>query len=226
MSDTDSFIDEVTEEVRRDRLFRLMRRYGWIGVLAILLLVGGAAWNEWRKAQAEAGAQAFGDALLTALAQEDAAVRADALRAVTAPGPAAVAGLLAAAAQAEVDAPGAATRLLALADRPDVPAIYRRIATLKAVALPDAGLSADTRRARLAPLTDAPGLVRLLAEEQLALIDIETGARAAALDRLKTLAVDAQATQALRRRVAQVIVALGEDVPEIPGAPGQAGIGQ
>ncbi|HAW49201.1 MAG TPA: hypothetical protein DCX34_18540, partial [Roseovarius sp.] len=154
MSDTDSFIDEVTEEVRRDRLFRLMRRYGWIGVLAILLLVGGAAWNEWRKAQAEAEAQAFGDALLTALAQEDAAERADALQAIPAPGPggAAVAGLLAADAQARGDAPGAATRLLALADRPDVPAIYRRIATLKAVALPDTGLSAEARRARLVPL--------------------------------------------------------------------------
>ena len=58
------------------------------------------------------------------------------------------------------------------------------------------------------------------------MIDIETGARADALDRLATLAVDAEATEALRRRVAQVIVALGEDVPEIPGAPGQAGVGQ
>ena len=29
MSDTDSFIDEVTEEVRRDALFAQFRRYGW-----------------------------------------------------------------------------------------------------------------------------------------------------------------------------------------------------
>lgn len=45
MSDTDSFIEEVTEEVRRDRLFGLMRRYGWIAVLAVLLLVGGTAYR-------------------------------------------------------------------------------------------------------------------------------------------------------------------------------------
>ena len=51
MSDTDSFIDEVTEEVRRDRMFNLLRRYGWIAVVAVLLLVGGAAWNEWRLSQ-------------------------------------------------------------------------------------------------------------------------------------------------------------------------------
>lgn len=228
MSDTDSFIDEVTEEVRRDRLFALMRRYGWIGVLAILLLVGGAAWNEWRKARAEAEAQAFGDALLSALAQEQAEARATALQAITAPGPdaAAIATLLAAAQRGQFDAAGAAADLFALADREDVPTVYRQIATLRAVALPGAGLSAEDRRARLMPLSNQPGLVRLLAEEQLAMIDIETGARAEATDRLASLAVDAQATGPLRRRVAQVIVALGEDVPEVPGAPEEGGAGQ
>lgn len=226
MSDTDSFIDEVTEEVRRDRLFRLMRRYGWIGVLAILLLVGGAAWNEWRKASAEAEAQAFGDALITALAQDESAARADALQTVEAPGPGgdAVATLLAAAEQAQNDAPGAATRLLALADRSDVPDIYRQIATLKAVALPASGLTAETRRERLAPLTGQPGLTRLLAEELLAMIDIETGARVEGMDRLTALITDAEATEPLRRRVAQVIVAMGEEVPEMPGAPVQYGM--
>ena len=34
----DRFIDEVTDELRRDRLFRAMRRYGWI---AIALIVAG-----------------------------------------------------------------------------------------------------------------------------------------------------------------------------------------
>ena len=67
VSDTDSFIDEVTEEVRRDQLFALFRKYGWIGILAIVLIVGGASWSEWRKAQAEAKAQAFGDALVAAM---------------------------------------------------------------------------------------------------------------------------------------------------------------
>ena len=42
MSDTDSFIDEVSEEVRRDRLFVLMRKWGWIPILLVVLLVGGA----------------------------------------------------------------------------------------------------------------------------------------------------------------------------------------
>jgi hypothetical protein len=220
VSNSDSFIEEVTEEVRRDRLYALMRRYGWIAVLAILLLVGGAAWNEWRKAEAQARAEAFGDAILAALASSDETARAGALDAIEAPGPgaAAVRDLLAAAEEAATDPAGAATRLLAVADRTGVPQVYQQIATLKAVALPASGLDAQTRRARLAPLAAGSGLLRLLAEEQLALIDIETGERAAALERLAALAMDAEATGALRRRVTQVIVALGEEPPEVPGA--------
>ena len=30
MHQSDSFIDEVSEEVRRDSLYRLLRRYGWL----------------------------------------------------------------------------------------------------------------------------------------------------------------------------------------------------
>lgn len=220
MSNSDSFIDEVTEEVRRDRLFALMRRYGWIAILAILLLVGGAAWNEWRKARERAAAEQFGDAILAALAQPESGARAEALDAVAAPdtGGAAVVEILAAAEHAESDPAGAATRFLAVADRGGVPPIYQQIATLKAVALPGSGLDAETRRARLAPLAEGTGLLRLLAVEQLALIDIETGDREAALERLTALALDAEATAALRRRVTQVIVALGEAPPEVPGA--------
>ena len=228
MSETDSFIDEVTEEVRRDRLFSLMRRYGWIVVVAILLIVGGAAFNEWRKAQDRAAAQAFGDAILSALSADGRAARAGALDTVAAPGPdaAAVVDLLASAERSAEDTGAAATRLLELADNPDTARIYRRLATLKAVALPGSGLSIEDRRARLDPLASQPGLVRLLAEEQLAMIDLETGARAAALDRLSALATDAEATSPLRRRVAQMIVALGEEVPDMPGATGETGIGQ
>ena len=84
----DSFIDEVTEDLRRDRLFLAMRRYGWIAVLAILVLVGAAAWREWSNARAARTAQAFGDALLAAEAtQGDAAARAAAVAAVPAPQP-------------------------------------------------------------------------------------------------------------------------------------------
>lgn len=218
MSDTDSFIDEVTEEVRRDRLFALMRRYGWIAVMLVLLLVGGAAWNEWRKAQARAEAQALGDAMLAALSREARVDRAVALSGIETANPAALAvrDLLAASEIAQEAPQDAAARLLEIADRPGTDPVYRQIATLKAVSLPGSGLDAETRRSRLDVLAASGGLVRLLAEEQLALIDLEIGERQAALDRFMRIAADAEITAGLRRRVTQVIVALGEEPPEAP----------
>ena len=137
MSDTDSFIDEVTEEVRRDRLFGLMKRYGWIAALAVLLIVGGAAWNEWRKAQDRAAAEAFGDAIKSALELPERDARAEALAAIDAPdaGGQAVVDLLAAAELGTANAAEAATRLLAMADREGIEPVYRQLATLKAVAV-------------------------------------------------------------------------------------------
>ncbi|WP_135506370.1 hypothetical protein [Roseovarius aestuariivivens] len=220
MSDTDSFIDEVTEEVRRDRLYATFRRYGWIAVLAILLLVGGAAWNEWRKAQTRAEAQALGDSILAALEAEDRAARAAALGEIDAarPGAETVLALLAAGEQSGVDPADAAARLLALADDPATPAVYRDIALLKAVAMTDSGLSPEDRRARLDGMAPGGGLVRLLAEEQLALLEVETGQPQAALERLQQIRQSAEASPGLRRRASQVIVALGGDLEAVPGA--------
>ena len=217
VSDTDSFINEVTEEVRRDRLFGYMRRYGWIAVLAVLLIVGGAAWNEWRKAQERQMAQAFGDAVLAALESPDRADRAQALAAIERPEAAAqaVLELLTAGEESDESPAEAAARLLALADRAGVDPVYRSIATLKAVTIPDADLAVEDRRARLEGLALSGGLTGLLAEEQLALIDLETGDEDAAVARLIQVAIDSQATPGLRRRASQVIVALGGTVPEV-----------
>ncbi len=216
MSDTDSFIDEVSEEVRRDRLYATFRRYGWIAVLVVLLIVGGAAWNEWRKAQARSEAQALGDTVLAALEGPDRAERADALEAIEAPVPDAMAviAMLAAAEQSALDPAAAAAKLLAVADDPATPPVYREIAVLKAVSMADSGIAAEDRRARLEGMAPGGGLVRLLAQEQLALIDIEAGDTESALERLQTIRQDAETTPGLRRRATQVIVALGGDVTE------------
>ena len=102
MSETDSFINEVTEEVQRDKLYGYVRRYGWLAALLIVVLVGGAAWNEYRKATATSLAETTGDALLDALALDDVAARSAALRDVQAEGSAlAVTALTTAAAQQE-----------------------------------------------------------------------------------------------------------------------------
>lgn len=216
MSDTDSFIEEVTEEVRREKLFKMVKRYGWIVVLLVLLLVGGATWNEINKASVRADAENFGDSVLSALSSEDRADRADALTTLEAPTPGADAMLkLLTAAELSAENPGeAAQNLLTLSDRSDIPLIYRQVATLKAVMIPDAGLDPSERRTRLEDLALTGGLMRLLAGEQLAMLEIEEGTPDAAISRLQELYVDAEASQGLRERVRGVIVALGGDLPE------------
>ncbi len=217
MSDSDSFIEEVTEEVKRDRLFALMRKWGWVGVLIVALIVGGTAYREWRIASAESAAQAFGDSVLTALDGSDAAARISALAEVDAPttgGQAVLSMLMAAEEGTAGDDAEAVKRLQTIADNTEIPSIYRQIASYKALARGTEVLSAEDRRAGFEALAVPGQPLRLLAEEQLALIEIEIGEKDAALTRLGRLVEDSEATQGLRRRASQLIVALGGTPPE------------
>lgn len=217
MSNTDSFIDEVNDEVRRDRLYGYLRRYGWIAVLAIVLIVGAAGFNEYRKAQNEAAAQALGDAMLDALNNDAPGDRAAALADVRADTPEsqAVLALLQAGAFADAgDTEAAVAALAQVQNAADAPLIYRQIATFRALLLQSDTLDIETRRAGFEALA-VPGVpFRLLAEEQLALIDVETGDVAAALDRLRPMLDDAEASAGLQRRALQAIVALGGTLAE------------
>lgn len=212
MSNTDSFIDEVTEEVRRDRLYGYLRRYGWIAAAVIVLIVGAAGFNEYRRAQEQSKAQALGDAMLTALAANEDEARADALTGVTADTPegAAVLAFMTSGAQAQAGRiEAAAETLRPIANSTDLPLIYRQIATLKSLMLQSETLDAETRRQGFEALA-VPGVrMRLLAEEQLALIDIETGNPQDAIARLQSIMDDAEATPGLQRRALQAMVALG-----------------
>lgn len=212
MSDTDSFIDEVNDEVRRDRLYHLLRRYGWIAALVIVLIVGGAAWTEYRKAQDRAEAEALGDAMLAALSTDDVATRADQLALIEAktPASAAVLRLLTAAEQAEAgDAPAAIATLDALAVDGEVPAIYRQLAQFKSLTLAGADRPVADRRQMLETMAQPGNALRLLASEQLALIDIEQNEPEAAIARYQAILQDAETTTDLQQRALQVIVALG-----------------
>jgi hypothetical protein len=209
VSNPESFIDEVTEEVRRDKLFGYIRRYGWIGIVAVLMLVGGAAYREYQLAAKQAESQAFGDAVLDALDQDDPAARATALAAVEAPGQRrALLGLLQSS-DPETDKAATLAALALVADDATLPASYRDLAVLRRVIVAGADLPAADRRALLDPIA-APGRpYRTLALEQMALLSVETGDTAAAITTLEALRQDQEATPGLRRRAEQVIVALG-----------------
>ncbi len=209
MSNPESFIDEVTEEVRRDKLFGYFRRYGWIGIVAVLLIVGGAAYREYQIAAKLAESKAFGDAVLDALDQDDAAARSTALAAVQAPGQRQALLNLLQSTDPETDKAATLAALSAVADDATLPASYRDLAVLRRVIVAGTDLPAADRRALLDPIA-APGRpYRPLALEQLALLSVETGDTAAAITALEALRQDQEATPGLRRRVEQVIVALG-----------------
>ena len=212
MSDTDGFIEEVTEEVRRDKMFDLYRRYGWIAVVAVLLLVGVAASNEWQRAQARTDSEALGDALVAALELDSASDRSAALQkisVVTADGEAIVRLLTAAELVSEDRRQDALAVLNSIDENPDVQTIYRQIAEFKALVISAKIHDSEDRRQGFKSLIDSGSALRLLCEEQLALIEIDAGERDAALMRLQTLLQDSEVTPGMRRRVSQIITALG-----------------
>lgn len=209
MSNPESFINEVTEEVRRDKLFGYFRRYGWIGIVAVLMIVGAAAYREYQLAAKQAESEAFGNAVLDALDQDDATARSTALAAVQAPGQRQALLNLLQSTDPETDKAATLAALTAVADDATLPASYRDLAVLRRVIVAGSDLPAADRRALLDPIA-APGRpYRPLALEQLALLSVETGDTAAAITALEALRQDQEATPGLRRRVEQVIVALG-----------------
>lgn len=213
MSQTDSFIDEVSEEVRRDRLYALARRYGWMVALVLVLIVGGAGFLEWQKAQQRAAAQAKGDQIFAALDSGTAASRAAALSDIDADGVAgALVQMLAAAELAQVDVTRSGEMLKALTEDPDLPPVYQQLALLKLIMLRDYPMFSDEKISRLEPMT-APGApFRVLAMEQLAMLHMDNGETDKALDLLRPIMTDADASPAQRLRAQQVFIVLGGDL--------------
>ena len=215
MSETDSFIEEVTEEVRRDRLFGLMRRYGWIAVLAVLLIVGGAAYREYSRAAEQAAARALGDALLAALDNEDVDTRAAALGQIQAGSgeAAAIVAILQAGILVQEEKGADVLPLLQpIVNNQDIKQDYRDLAHFKQLLHADGALDATQRREGFQILAEPGKPLRVLAEEQLALLELQAGEQDAAIGRLKALLEDADLTQNLQQRTRQLLIALGQDM--------------
>ncbi|MFN3992981.1 MAG: hypothetical protein ACK4IU_08750 [Tabrizicola flagellatus] len=214
MSNPDSFIEEVTEEVRRDRLFGLFRKYGWIGVVVILALVGGTAWTEWQKSRDAARAEAFGDALIDALDHGTPEERREALASVPATGEqVAILNLILGSDPAE-DKAATLAALESVANNAALSPAYRDLAVLRRVLVGGADLALADRRAALDGIAVAGRPYRTLAAEQLAYLLIEEGKPDEAVVALTALTQDQEASAALRARAGQVVTALGGTLPE------------
>ncbi|MBE2275696.1 MAG: hypothetical protein IAE87_05305 [Rhodobacteraceae bacterium] len=209
MSNPESFIDEVTEEVRRDRLFGLYRKYGWIGLVVILGIVGGTAFVEWQSSRDRARAEGFGDALIDALDTGSPDDRRAALAAVPADGrQGQVLDLIAASDPAEDKAATLAALDRLIAD-PAATVEWRDLAVLRRATVAGSDQPLAERRAALEAIAVAGRPYRALAAEQLAYLLVEEGRTDEAIAALNALIQASDATAALRARTGQVVTALG-----------------
>lgn len=207
MSNNESFIDEVTEEVRRDQLFAYFKKYGWIAALAIVGIVGGAAWTEYQKATLEAAAQSKGDAILSAMEVNDSQGRADALAALER-GP--VSALLEAASFVDLgETAKARDAFAAVANDATAPQVYRDVAGFKMVLLDADALAPADLELALGVYLNPGHPYRLLAQEQVALSYVRTGDIETARTKFEAILDDAEVARGLSQRVEGAMVALG-----------------
>ena len=217
MSDVDRFIEEVTDEVRRDRMFGLWKRYAPFVIGAVVAIVGATAVNSWLQHRAASQAQAAGGALIEAAAPANPEQRAASLLAFSdiAEGGVMLLGRMqAAGALAEAgDAVAAAEQFEAVAaaatDEPALAALAAyRAAILRA---PAAGSGATI--AALTPLTQPGNPMRLLALEARGIAHLEVGDRASARADFDLVLSDPEASDQTRARVGEFGGLLGPAAP-------------
>ena len=217
MSDTDSFLQEVSEELRRDRLYRNIRKYGWIAILLVIVIVGAATYREYLKSQAETEAELFGTSIIDALNERNAADRISKLQKINAPGEnakAVVAMLLSA---ESIGNETASLEMNNLSDAIEVSSIdphYRDLLNFKTLLKSSEIMNLDERMKAFKALSKPGNPFRLLAEEQMALIELELGNTDNAIEKISQILLDSELTAGLRNRATQMLIALGKD-PEL-----------
>jgi len=213
LSESDSFIHEVSEEVRRDRLFRMFKKYAWVLALVVIAIVGGTAYNEWNKSASEAEARLTGDLMSAAIAAND----PGALQSLAAEKSASKFVLQLQQANLLIEAGDTAAALEALravANDAGAAPVYADLAWLKIVMLDGPNMPATEREITLDRLTAANAPYRLLAQEQRAMQYVRDGDIEAAINDLLAILGDTAAPTGLRNRAQQLIVALGGDIEQ------------
>jgi len=217
VSDTDSFLQEVSEELRRDRLYRNIRKYGWLAILLVVLVVGGAAYREYLKSKAETAAQLFGTNIIDALGEKNIDDRISKLQKINSPGDNAkvvIAMLLSAELNGSESSTLEKSSLSTMTEGSSIDAHFRELLNFKILLGSAESLSLEERATAFEALSKPGNPFRLLAEEQLALIELEQGYIDNAVEKISQILLDAELTAGLRNRATQMMIALGKD-PEL-----------
>lgn len=208
MSDSDSFIREVTEEVDRDRMNRQLKRWAPYIAGALIVIVGlAAAWN-WKQAQDRAAAEEIGRILLSPDLGETAGAER-ALEALDGPPEMLARFRLAEVQLGAGDREGALQTYDAIAARGDVERAYTDLAALQAARIAAVTQSADAVFARLEPLEAEGAPYRLMALELKAVLLLNNGSAEAGHDLMRQIMADPESTQTLSDRMRQILISTG-----------------
>ncbi len=217
MSDTDSFLQEVSEELRRDKLYRNIRKYGWVAILLVIVIVGAATYREYQKSLAETEAELFGTSIIDALNEKNEADRILKLQKINPAGEnakAIVAMLLSAEATGNESATFKMSTLSNVTNSLSIDTQYRDLLNFKILLGSSEIMGLDERMKSFEGLSKPGNPFRLLAEEQMALIELELGNNDNAIEIISQILLDAELTAGLRNRATQMLIALGKD-PEL-----------
>ena len=213
MSDSDSFINEVSEEVRRDRMFALWRKYGPYVIGAIVLIVGAAGVKAYLDAQERSAAMAAGAELIAASEgdlDQQAEAMAELAGTASHDGARLMAELRAAGAiAASGDAAAAADAYDDIAASPAADALLQDFARFRAVMLRGADMAPGAFADALSPIANGAGPFRLLALEARGIALVRAGDQAAGEDELRAAYSDEAAPQTLRQRIEVLMTAIG-----------------
>lgn len=213
MSDSDLFINEVSEEVRRDRMYALWRRWGPYVIGAVILVVGAAGVKAWLDAKAVDDARQAGAAMIAA-AETAPTEAANALTTLAdqteEKGAAALARLRAAGIYAkEGKRAEAISAYQAVAVDEAVDQDLRDFAAFRAVMVDAPAMPPEAVVNALQALAEGNGAFRLLAMEARGIAQLESGDEDGAKATLRAVAEDQATPQGLRQRVEAVLLAIG-----------------
>ena len=224
----ETFLREVDENLRRDQLRSMARKYGplWIaGAVLLLAAVGG--WLYWQNKQksdaateSEAMSQIFTDigaGRLTTVPQRLDTLSRDGTAAVRA----SVLFTRAAVAIEQNDRPLAIAKYHAVADDKGLPAPYRDLGLIRATTLEFDGLKPEQVISRLEPLAKPGNPWFGSAAELTAVAMIKQGKKLEAGRLFAAIAADRQVPDSIRARAVQIAGSLGVDASASLPTPAQ-----
>ena len=106
------------------------------------------------------------------------------------------------------------SKLADVVDDLDVEAHYRDLLNFKILLGSAEKMGLEERKSAFLKLSEPGNPFRLLAEEQLVLIELEQGNIDGAVEKISQILLDAELTVGLRNRATQMMIALGKD-PEL-----------